>query len=858
MRTLYADFFQASRDGPENSRSLLYFAYVSLCTLFLLTLFGHWQFSERRDSLIAKRNLQSESYLVRSNTLLELDKLLQRGAVLSNITPDDLTGFAMGQGQASAQQVLFRTRLRDAQRLLARPELRGWQAAEVPEVIDRLYRMLELYMTVDPVVVSEAIAPIADSQLMLSLLQELHRAHVENAALIDLDSRNIQALERYFYLVNIFLLVLVLAPLGLVVWYAGRTHALLLRKRVYIKRVTLAFNAMPETALVLDANGRIIVANRAIMTLLGYTPSAIQGQLFSALLPAHFLPQFASFCSAVINGSDRGGLAREFLLICRSGSEIPAEVKAQPMVVGGKTYLALTVRDLREQHYLQDQLRISQRRFELAVAATRDGMWDWDLTKGRVFFSQTWRNMLGIPARTLSNDDQAVLALVIPQEDLAGFKRKIRSYVRSDGMQFRFEHRLQHRDGRILNVICRASAERDSKGRIVRVVGTHSDITEIKRREQETFAVNRRLENLLQRQADRQESAVPSGSPQFLSVLGHEIRTPMNGLLGMTDMLVKTPLNPEQRMMADTIRESSANLLSVLDDLLDFGALHDNSLMLDWQRVDLMALIDGILAGFCRHSGRTVGQHIYFYPAANLPAVVVADPQRITQIFSKLIDNALKFSQSSKPRGVVKIWLDAEQIENGGSGLNLHFRVRDNGIGIPQEVRGNLFKPFAQGDSGRGRRYGGSGLGLAICGRLVKLLDGTIDIQSEVGQFTEVSVGLPVQAIPSPSMASQRRVLLQIQNESLRGSVAAILTHAGFEVVDCIADNRHPEAGDAELLVVADTVDQDRSGPRLVLLPRPRGEQRGALGNQVFINPLLPSALLGGLASLETQLEEGR
>lgn len=858
MPTLNSELFQESPDGSESGRGLLYFAYVFLVSLLILALFGYWQFAERRDFLVEKFNNQSHQFLTRGDLLLELDKLLQRGVVLNNSALWDPSATALAEEARLGQAALFEQRLREAQRLLARSELRNWQAPDVDDLVDKLHRLLELYLTVDPLSASVAISPSSDSQIMLSLLQDLNRAHVATGRRIELVAHSVQRLEHYYYLVNLFLLALASVPLGIVIFYASHALSILGRTRERIRQGHLVFNAIPEMAAVLDANGRIIRANRGVMALMDYAPSSLEGKLFSSLLPAHFLSQFSGFCQTVLSGTDRAGIAREFVLICRSGREIPVEISGKSAAIGGRNYLVMMVRDLREQQYLQDQLRISQRRFELAVAATRDGMWDWDLTKRRVFFSQSWRAMLGISARDLSNDDQAVLELVIPKDDLPGFRRKVRNFVRSEGMQFRFEHRLQHRDGRILNVICRASVERDSKGRMVRVVGTHSDITDIKRREQDAFANNRRLETLLQNQVDSPAQPVPSGNPQFLSVLGHEIRTPMNGLLGMTDMLMKTPLNAEQRMMADTIRESSANLLSVLDDLIDFGALHNNSLQLDWQRIDLVALIDGILARQCRQAGRSGGQHIYFYPAANLPAVVVGDPTRLSQIFGKLIDNALKFSQVSKPRGVVKIWLDADDIEQVDNVFNLRFRVRDNGVGIPKERRRDLFKPFSQGESGRSRRFAGSGLGLSICERLVKLLDGEITIESEVGQFTEARVSLPVQSVPGVLASKRSPVLLQINNAPLRDSVAAILSHSGYEVTIAQGESSQWVKAAPEVLVVTDTVEQDSPDTRLLLVPRPRGEQKGAVGNQVFTNPVLPSALLGGLAALEAQLVEGR
>ncbi|MBU1664549.1 MAG: response regulator, partial [Gammaproteobacteria bacterium] len=236
------------------------------------------------------------------------------------------------------------------------------------------------------------------------------------------------------------------------------------------------------------------------------------------------------------------------------------------------------------------------------------------------------------------------------------------------------------------------------------------------------ISAQKEAENALRAARDAALEATEMKS-QFVANVSHEIRTPMNGILGMTRLLLGSPLSTRQLEYAEAISRSAEALMRIINDLLDFSKIEAGQLSLEEIDFDLHALLKDVLALY-RPRADAKGLALRLEKTGDLPNWVRGDPLRLRQILLNLLDNAIKFTQ----QGAVVLVADAL-----GDDV-IQFAVRDSGIGIPHAVQEHIFQAFAQADGSVSRKFGGTGLGLAICRQLTTLMGGELTLESTPDQ----------------------------------------------------------------------------------------------------------------------------
>ena len=459
-----------------------------------------------------------------------------------------------------------------------------------------------------------------------------------------------------------------------------------------------------------------IYANAAMERLTGYKESEIQ-----AMPPATLLgtdrdqPGVKELELAV-----KGGREGRAVLRCRrkDGSSYWNEVSLSPLMdrTGRVTHFVSISTDITQRKEAEDAMQSVSSRLMLATRAASLGVWDWDIVRNKLVWDDTMYSIYGVAPNKFSGAYEAWESCVHP-EDKQRATGELQRALRGE-KEFHTEFRVIWPDQSVHHITGVGVVLRDPAGHPIQMLGINTDVTENRRAGHELEVARRTAEA-----ANRTKS-------EFLANMSHEIRTPLNAIIGMTELSLDTPLTTEQHGFLSAARQSAAELLTLVNDILDFAKIEAGRLELNLEPFFLRDILDACLLPF-RLRAQEKQVTLNLRVDAEVPEVLSGDVTRLRQVLVNLVGNALKFT----PRGEITVAIRPEPgPASSPASLSLRFTVSDTGIGIAKEKLESIFEAFSQGDSSITRVYGGTGLGLTISRQLVTLMRGRIWAESQLGR----------------------------------------------------------------------------------------------------------------------------
>jgi len=373
-------------------------------------------------------------------------------------------------------------------------------------------------------------------------------------------------------------------------------------------------------------------------------------------------------------------------------------------------YIGSVMVEITEQKRIEKALRDSEAKYRRLVEGSPDIVYSFSNKRGGTFYSSRVKSVLGYsPAKMYQNP--YLWRDSIHPDDRAKVDQAIQNLTK--GVDINIEYRIRDDQDRWHWLNDRSIGMQIQEDEIL-IEGLATDITERKH-----------IVDDLLRTKEAAEAAAMAKS-DFLANMSHERRNPMNAVIGMASILGETNLNPEQRECIETISNSGQALLSIINDILDLSRMERGKAELECQPFNLIVSVEKSI-DLIASSANAKGLDLSYRSEGPIPENVVGDSQRIRQVLVNLLSNAVKFTN----RGEVEILIQASKV--AGDGYEVHFSVKDTGIGISQTDLVKLFQPFAQADSSITKKYGGTGLGLAISKRLAEMMGGRIWAESTPG-----------------------------------------------------------------------------------------------------------------------------
>lgn len=533
----------------------------------------------------------------------------------------------------------------------------------------------------------------------------------------------------------------------------------------------------------LDPQMRIIWLNTAVQKFLGLSDDELRGKQCYELIQGLHEP--CPCCTAV--KALQTGQSQEGELVTPDGKtwlSRSSPIKDTHENVTGVVNVAVNISDRKR---AENVLKESERHLTDIINFLPDATFVIDRDGRVIAWNRAIESLTGIKAEEILGKGDYEYALPFYAErrpiliDLVlrsdpHFEKTYAMTKRSEDGTLSGEAYMPNLRGGEVYLFGAAAALYNSDGNISGAIESIRDITERKH-----------VEENMQKAKEKTETAIRAKS-EFLANMSHEIRTPLNAIIGMTGILLDTPLNTDQLDLVETVRNSGEVLMSIINNILDFSKIEGGKRELEHQPFNLCSCIEGsidLLASKAAEKGLT----ITYIVDDNVPKNLMGDVTSLRQVLVNLLGNAVKFTYS----GEISISVTGQQQDNR---LKLSFSVKDTGIGIPKDRTARLFKSFSQLDMSTTRKYGGTGLGLAISRKLVEMMGGAIWVESEPGKGSNFCfciladpapfIGpiqareLPLQNLLQPYQLGPLRLLLAEDNEVNQKVTLRMLSKLGI------------------------------------------------------------------------------
>jgi PAS domain S-box-containing protein len=519
-----------------------------------------------------------------------------------------------------------------------------------------------------------------------------------------------------------------------------------------LRKLQLAVEYSPTSIVITNTEGKIEFVNKKFTEVTGYSfEEAVNNN--PRILKTNFYgsEHYKNMWSTINSGKVWQGLFKNKR---KDGEEFWENASIAPIydTEGEITHYVAIKEDISSKKDTEDALEKSNSLFRAAMDAIIEGFVSYDNNGKITAYNPRFLELLDIDNDTTRLEEQMDVfkALITRISGRVEIFSKMQQNLNDDDA--RYEEDVTLRSGKVLNMS--SNPQINSDGQVIGRVWSFTDITRRIENEKLMMEYTHTLEKVTEdldkeqkklshtvdelEEAKNQAEAATKAKSEFLANISHEIRTPLNSILGFTQLLQKKITDEDQVKQLNSIRASGKNLLLLINDILDLSKIEAKRLDLKYENVNIKVLLDEIKEIFMLNATNK-GIDLILEYSDDMPSVLVTDEVRIRQILFNLLGNSIKFTSTGS------VWIRCSAIEKNieKKTTNIELVVQDTGIGIRQDQMEEIFESFRQQSGQSAKKYGGTGLGLAITKRLVEMLGGVINVESEVNNGTSFSVMIP-------------------------------------------------------------------------------------------------------------------